>query len=262
MKNNHKITIEKSLCDRCGLCQTDCPRNSIAITDISAEITTHDCFKCGHCVAICPQNAVSISGFEDAPEEINHCIKPEPEDILTMMKGRRSIRHFSQWDISPDIIEKIIEAGRYTPTGMNRQGVSYVVLRKNKDEYERIAVSWFRKLRPIVGIFMKNFRHLHIDDHFFFKGAPVVIVIKSDSVATGDIDAALAASSMELMARAYGLGVLYLGFFPIIAGLSPKLKRKLSTVSKGKIIITLVLGYPDVTYHRTAQRERPVIQYD
>ena len=261
MGKGHIISVDESRCNRCGLCRKDCPHDIWAITDLGAGTTKQDCLKCGHCVAICPQNAVSISGFEDAPEEIIHDIRPAPETLLAMMKGRRSIRHFTQQDVPPELIEKIIEAGRYTPTGLNRQGVSYVVLRKDKDEYERIAVSWFRKLRPFIGIFMKHFRHLHIDDHFFFKGAPVVIVIKSEKGATGVIDGALAASAMELMARSYGLGVLYLGFFPIIARISRKLNRMLSAVSKGKVVTTLVLGYPAVKYHRTAQRERPRIQF-
>jgi nitroreductase len=188
-------------------------------------------------------------------------MQPDPEALLAMMKGRRSIRQFTGQDVPKEIVEKIIEAGRYTPTGMNKQRVSYVVLRQNKEECERIAVSWFRKIRPVVSIFIKHFRHREIDDQYFFKGAPVVIVIKADSAATGVIDAALAASAMELMARSYGLGALYLGFFPIIARMSRKLKQKLSAVSKGRIVAALVLGYPDVTYHRTAQRERPVVQY-
>ena len=262
MSREHIISVDVSLCNCCGLCQKDCPHDLWVITGTGAQNTSQDCFKCGHCVAICPQNAVSISGFEDMPEDVRHDIRPEPEALLTMMKGRRSIRHFTQQEVPPEIIEKIIEAGRYTPTGRNRQGVSYVVLREDKDEYERIAVSWFRRLRPIVGIFMKSFRHSRIDDHYFFKGAPTIIVIKSDNIGTGVIDGALAASAMELMARTYGLGVLYLGFFPIIARMSWKLRRKLSRVSKGKIVTTLVLGYPAVKYHRTAQRERPVIQYD
>jgi nitroreductase/NAD-dependent dihydropyrimidine dehydrogenase PreA subunit len=262
MNREHIISVDLSQCNHCGLCRKDCPRDLWIIGSHGAEVTTQDCIKCGHCVAICPQGAISMSGFEDEPDEIKDDVRPDPETLLTIMKSRRSIRHFTSRDVTPEIIDRIIEAGKYTPTGLNRQGVSYVVLRENKDEYERIAVSWFRKLRPVVGIFMKHFRNIHIDDHYFFKGAPVVIVIKSENSATAVVDAALAASAMELMARAYGLGALYLGFFPRIAGMSRKLKRKLSAISKGKVVTVLVLGYPAVKYHRTVQRERSVIQYD
>jgi len=264
MNREHIISVDISRCNRCGLCLKDCPHDLWVIAGEGARILSQECPKCGHCVAICPQNAVSISGFEDLPEPLCD-ITPDPDALLTMMKGRRSIRHFSKRDVPHEIVEKIIEAGRYTPTGLNRQGVSYVVLRENKGEYEKIAVSTWRKLLPIVRIFIKPFRHGHIDDQFCFKGAPVIIVIKSDNISFGAvdvIDGALAASAMEIMARSYGLGVLYSESLTNAAKFSWRLKRKLFAGSKGKILITLLLGYPSVTYHRTAQKERPIVRYD
>ena len=258
MNKEHIVSVDLSRCSRCGLCRKDCPNSIFVITETGAEVMSQDCLKCGHCVAVCSQKAVSISGFEDEPEDLYDDMKPEPETLLAMMKGRRSIRHFTRQDVPPEIVEKIIEAGRYTPTGQNRQGVSYVVLREGKDECERLAVSLLRRAQPIVSIFMKQYKRIQIDDRFIFKGAPVAIIIKSDNV----VDGALAASAMELMARAYGLGVLYSGMFVLVAKLSRKLKRKLSSVSRGKAVTALVLGYPAVKYHRTAQRESPVVQYD
>lgn len=258
MKREHIVSIDSSLCNCCGLCGKDCPDNAFVMTDAGAEVATQDCLKCGHCVAVCPQNAVSISGFEDAPEEIIHDTKPDPDDFLAMMKGRRTIRQFTGQDVPQEIIEKIIEAGRYTPTGRNIQGVSYVVLREGLDECERLAVSLLRRAQFFIGIFVKSYKRIQIDDRYIFKGAPVAIVIKADNV----VDGALAASAMELMARACGLGVLYSGMFAIAAKVSHKLKRKLSAGSKAKVVTTLVLGYPAVTYHRTAQRERPTVRYD
>jgi nitroreductase/NAD-dependent dihydropyrimidine dehydrogenase PreA subunit len=257
MSKEHIISVDSSLCNRCGLCRQDCPHGAWIISDACAEIKTQDCLKCGHCVAICPQKAVAITGFDDEPEEITRDVKTDPDAFMALMKGRRSIRQFTQQDVPPEIIEKIIEAGRYTPTGRNRQGVSYVVLRDERNECERLGVSLLRRVKPFAGLFMKEARNLLIDDHFLFKGAPVIIVIKSDDA----VDGALAASAMELTARTYGLGVLYSGMFAIVAKISRKIRRKLSAASKGKIVIALVLGYPAVTYRRTAQRERPVVQY-
>jgi nitroreductase len=193
----------------------------------------------------------------DSPEVLAPDIKYAPETLMALIKGRRSIRQFTKQDISPEIITQIIEAGRYTPTGLNRQGVSYVVLREHLDECEKIAISFTRRLRPIIGIFLKPFRRMQIGDHFIFKGATVAIVIKSNDKGDG----LLAASAMELVARTHGLGVLYSGMFTRAAKFSRKLKRQLSAVSRGKAVITLVLGYPAVQYQRTAQREQPAVQY-
>jgi len=48
----------------------------------------------------------------------------------------------------------------------------------------------------------------HASDSFFFKGAPLVIIVS----ARNEVDAALASSYMEIMAESLGLGVLYSGF--------------------------------------------------
>jgi nitroreductase/NAD-dependent dihydropyrimidine dehydrogenase PreA subunit len=257
MSKEHIISADLSLCNSCGLCRKDCPHGAWVIGEAGAQVITQDCLKCGHCVAICPRGAVAISGFAEAPQALEHAIKPEPENHLAMMKGRRSIRHFTPQEVPPEIIGKIIEAGRYTPTGRNRQGVSYTVLREQKDEIERLGVAFLRRLQPFASLFMKSARHLRLDDNFLFKGAPVVIVGQSADV----VDGALAASVMELLARAYGLGVLYSGMFAIVAKLSRKVKRELHIPDKGNVVTALVLGYPALTYHRTAQREQAAVRY-
>ena len=134
------------------------------------------------------------------------------------------MRHFTAEDVSSELVAQIIEAGRYTPSGSNRQDVSYVVLRENIDEYEAIAISLFRRLKNLADAFTDKYRRISINDHFLFKSAPIVVVIKSKNL----IDGALAASSMELMAQTLNLGVLYSGFFTRLARLSGKLRRKLS----------------------------------
>ena len=100
-------------------------------------------------------------------------------------------------------------------------------------------------------------RRTSIDDRFFFKGAPAVIVV----IARGDIDGALAASNMELMAQAHGLGVLYSGFFTMAARLSRGLRRELGLGRKQKVVTALVLGYPAVRYRRTAPKEAAAISW-
>jgi len=258
MKNEHTVLIDKNLCISCGLCVKDCVSSALELKNNKAEVIAQDCIKCGHCVAICPKSAVSMTGFEDEPEKLVPEIKVDANALMHQLKGRRTMRRFTTQDVSPEMIAQVIEAGRYTPSGTNRQTVSYVVLRKNIDVYEKIALSLFRRVKWIVDIFTNKFNRTHIDDHFFFKKAPVAIVIKS----TDMLDGALAASSMELMAQSLGLGVLYSGLFTYTARVSRKLKKKLSVSSGEKVITTLVLGYPAVKYQRTAQKERPVILFD
>jgi len=251
MMQEHIISIDQSLCNRCGMCVKDCPDNVLALSDSGAEYNGRYCVRCGHCVAICPQNAFSISGFVDSPEEIRTDIKVDPEILLAQIKGRRSMRQFTDKDVPPEMISRIIEAGRYTPTGGNKQGVSYIIIRENKDECEKIAISLLRKIKPLFALSRPYMKYIEFGDHFLFKGAPVVILIKSINM----LDGALAASTMELMAQTLGLGALYSGFFTLAVRRSRKLRKLLSVASKEKAVTTLVIGHPAVRYQRTAQRE-------
>ncbi len=259
MKHQHIISVDQALCTGCGQCQKDCVRGGVfEIDNGKAQVVTQDCIKCAHCVAVCPAGAVSISGFADAPEPVTPAMRVDADALLGQLKARRSMRQFTAQPVAPTQIAQIIEAGRYTPTGSNRQDVRYVVLRDRLDQYEAVALARFRRLKRIYDLFSTRFRRLHIDDRFLFKGAPVVIVVKAEST----VDGALAASSMELMAQSLGLGVLYSGFFSMLAQSSGTLRRMLHVASGERVVTTLVIGHPAVNYPRTAPKERADIVYD
>lgn len=252
----HKIKINLEKCIGCGMCQRDCPAYNIAIKDKKAEIKTQACIMCGHCVAVCPKAAVFISGFDEPPMEIQKPTLLDPVQLMEAIRTRRTIRQFKEKSIDQDIIARIIEAGRLTPSGGNAQDVSYIVLQEEIERYERIAVRLAKKLLPLVKLVSPTAKNAVIDEHFFFKNAPVVILVLSKD----EINASLAASNMELMAEAYGLGVLYSGFFARFANHSRKLRHLLG-LKKRKVVTALVLGYPNINYRRTAQKDPASVQY-
>lgn len=135
-------------------------------------------------------------------------------------------------------------------TGGNAQDVEFIVLRDALPQVERVAVRLFRRLFPFVKRFDASVARVEIDEHFFFKGAPVALAV----VAKNTVDASLAAN-MALMAEACGLGVLYSGFFATATRLSPSLRRMLGLRRGQHVVATLVLGHPAVRYRRTAPKE-------
>lgn len=256
MKEQHIIEVNKDLCIGCGLCKNDCPVNNIIIKDKKSVIKNQDCIKCAHCVAICPTGAITLTGFDEPPIEIEKQTTLDSNELLMAIKSRRTIRKFKNKEVPLEVVEQIIEAGRFTPSAKNTQDVSYIVLDENKDKYEEIAVKFFRRVKPIIGFFMKSAKDVTIDDNFFFKQAPIAIMVVTKDKVSGS----LAASNMSLMAESYGLGVLYSGFFTIVANHLPKLRKHLN-LKCNDVVTTLVLGYPDVKYRRTAQKEVANVRY-
>lgn len=258
MRTNHTISINHSKCVGCGMCVNDCPDKNIYLEGSKAVRRVDDCLMCAHCLAICPQNAVSISDFEDIPEDLNSFSPIDGESILQLIKRRRSVRQFTQQTVSDELVQKILQAGQYTPSASNEQDVSYVVIRENLAEYEQLALHALQLGKPVVNVFSERIKKSEIDEHFFFKGAPLVIVVKAFSV----VDGALAAASMELTAQAMGLGVFYSGYFSIVTRFSSKLKNRLGLQKNERVAATLVIGHPAVKYQRTALKERPEVLYD
>ena len=250
----HLIQIDKKACIGCSQCIKDCPANNITLINKSAHIKHQQCIQCGHYVAICPKKAVSMTGFNESPIEFKEKTTVDSAQLLQALKTRRTIRQFKNQQISDQVISQIIEAGRLTPTGGNAQDVSYIVLKDHLKDVEKIAVHLFRRILPMIKLINATARDVPIDDHFFFKKAPVVILIISKSKVNG----ALAASNMALMAESHGLGVLYSGFFATAVKYSFKLRKKLK-LKNSKVVAALVLGYPNVNYHRTVQKEVAIV---
>jgi nitroreductase/NAD-dependent dihydropyrimidine dehydrogenase PreA subunit len=253
----HKIRIDTNACIGCGLCAGVCAAHNLRIVDKKAQTNLDACMMCGQCFAVCPKNAIAISGYPAGQMDKAVDVRLDPNDVLDVIRFRRSIRQFKQSKIPQPIVEQILEAGRLTHTAKNMQDVSFVVLDKDKDRLEAMAVRLFRKIKPLANLVSPMARNNQIDDHFFFFRAPIVIVILAKDKTNG----LLAAQNMEFIAEANGLGVLFSGFFTMAANASRGIKKALG-VHKGKrVAMTLVLGYPNVTFRRPAPRKALEVRY-
>ena len=252
------VIIDKDKCIGCGKCIKDCVSEKLKLVDDKAQFMFERCIQCGHCFAICPTGAVTMRDYPDAENKaVVDMTEFDADKLLTAMKSRRTIRQFKDKAISDEDIAKIIEAGRYCPTGTNAQDFAFTVITDSIPAIEKECVKFFRWGQKAITPFSAYIKNSTIDDNFFFKKAPLVIVVSGK----GNTSACLASSYMELMAESLGLGVLYSGFFVAAAKLNPKIGSMLKLEKGYKPVTTLVIGYPDVKYERIPPRKKAKVNY-
>lgn len=113
-------------------------------------------------------------------------------DVIKVLKERRSVRKFKE-DMPPkDLVDEVIEAGLYAPSGKGQQA-AIVIAVTNRDVRERL-----RKDNVKIGGWQ--------DDFDPFYGAPVIlIVLGKKDWPTHVYDGSLVMGNLMNAAQAVGL---------------------------------------------------------
>jgi nitroreductase/NAD-dependent dihydropyrimidine dehydrogenase PreA subunit len=280
------ISIEESRCNQCGLCERVCVRRILELAEEGVRILDPSlCIYCGHCKAVCPTDAPGFSNlnekeFEDAPK-IGEL--PEPSAFLHFLRRRRSLRIYKNKPVETEKFKMILEAGRFAPTGGNRQACEYVVLRGRKildrvctltiksltEEGRRIkeALDRHRRLqKPLPETYLTRQVYLPVwdrmarkweegeDQLFYHAPALVVIHVKNEATATPEVDSGMASMQMALMAEALGLGTCFIGFLVFSIENSRELREMLRIPPDHKAHVAFTVGYPGVKFLRLVAR--------
>jgi len=249
------VVIDKELCTGCGNCVADCISAKLSVKDGKA-VYSGECLYCGHCVAICPAGAVSIPEYDMEDVEDGQFDIIQVRDLLTVVKSRRSIRRYQDKRIEREKLENIVQVGRYTATGANRQACRFILV---QDELEKLKVLIWDRVEKAVhsGVQeaapLKMLVDMRADKgiDYLFRNAPAVLYIAAES----PWDAGMASQNMELAAVSQGLGFLYNGFLLRSTELCDEAKMLLKVEGK-PLEACMLLGYPDVVYQRTSPRKK------
>lgn len=111
-------------------------------------------------------------------------------DAITNLITRRSIRKFKSDMVPKETIEKILEAGTYAATGMNRQSPVMIAV-TNKELRDRLSAL--------------NAKIMGTDTDPFYNAPVVIIVLANKEMPTYIYDGSLVMGNLMNAAHAYGI---------------------------------------------------------
>jgi nitroreductase/NAD-dependent dihydropyrimidine dehydrogenase PreA subunit len=284
-----EIIIDADVCQKDGLCAMACPRG-ILVQEEPASIPEivddflEKCFRCGQCVSICPNGAISHSHFpEGTVNPVRTEQVPTYDQVLELIRSRRTKRLFKERPVERDVIEKVIEAARFAPSGHNEQTTEFVVIQDKKilKEIATLTAEGLEKLvgytkNPIGRMMMRRamgrrgaeyVTELAVEmeglvsmfksgKDWIFRDAPVLLLFCADSAggSSASINANLALQNATLAAETVGLGCLYAGFVVFTSDRDDSIAKLVSLPETHQIFGALLLGYPRLKFKKWPER--------
>ena len=169
-------------------------------------------------------------------------------DILDVIVSRRSIKKYKNIIVEKGLINKVLKAGMYAPSGKNNQ--SAIILAVTN-----------KKVRDLLSELCASIRGVDSDP---FYGAPVVLVVlaKKD-IFTHVYDGSCVMENMLLEAHSLGLGACWIHHAKEMFETSQgkELLQKLGIDEEYEGVGSCILGYSDVVIKNELPRKENFIYF-
>ncbi len=153
-------------------------------------------------------------------------------EVFEVVRTILAVRSYQDKPVPPDIVRRIVEAGRLTGSSMNGQPWHFIVV-ENRDTLRRLGE--LARTGPYVA------------------QAPLAVVVAVDRTKFAVSDASRAVQSMVLTAWAEGVGSNWVGFLGMT-----EVKSLLGIPDDLDVLAILPFGYPAQARRRGRKKRKPL----
>ncbi|HLA85171.1 MAG TPA: nitroreductase family protein [Thermoguttaceae bacterium] len=286
-RESGSVRVDEHTCARCGRCAAICPADVLRLEGkriIVNDDSPFGCIACGHCMMVCSTESIRVTGRGVSPDDLRPMPaagdRATPDELAALMLARRSVRHFTEQEVDPKWLDRVVEMAATAPMGIPPWDIGCVVIRGRRrvrelagevvrgyEGFLKLFKPWALALmRPMLGrAKYEQFRHFirplaqsyvghwRAGRDVVFYDAPAVILFHHSPYA--DVpDAMIACTYAMLAAESLGLGTTMIGGAPPIIQRNKALCRRLGVPQGNTPSIALILGHPSVHFRRAIRR--------
>ena len=183
------------------------------------------------------------------------------ESIIT----RRSTRKYLDKEVSQELLEKIIETGRYAPSGGNSQSNHFLVIQNKQiiDHLVKMVERAFSQMEITENMYRSLQNSINLSKkggYVFSYNAPVLIIVANKrDYGNNQADCALALENMMLEANELDLGSCYINQLKWLNE-NQKILSYLQSLGMNedeRVYGSLIVGYPDTNDGKPLRKVLP-----
>lgn len=252
------MTIDNTLCIRCGSCVKACPMGIFRQDESGAVIAEQkECLDCFHCTAACPTKAI---GHHELAREACYPDAAPEGSLVSTLQHRRSIRSFKPDTPDSALIQAALDGAAYAPSAKNQRLYRWTVVlgKEQVEQIYRLSLEWAKTQR--------DYRHL-VWLHRHGRnpvtcGAPCLILIHCpEDSHNPQTDCAIAMALAEQLLVDGGVGTCWAGYLCRMINQCEDLRSALNLPEGHQVYGVLMAGYPDERYHNIPPRPSAAINW-
>jgi nitroreductase len=215
-------------------------------------------------VAACPTEAfLHQNATPDQCLPIRDDLRIAAEQVGQLMRGRRSVRNFTNEPVARESIAELLDIARFAPSGCNSQPVHWLVIHDTKQvrKTSEMVVGGLRQMieqepaSPLSVVLDRLVNAWDEGTDVVARGAPHLIIAhapKADPLAPSAC--IIAQTYLELAASACGFGTCWMGLVDMTANTWPPLREFLALPPSHVVLASMAIGHPEFQYARIPPR--------